>query len=317
MEKNTIVKYEKAKQVFLQEDKRTLTEIAKEFKIGRGRFAKWLNEQGIITQYTKDANYNIAKEMYLQGMSLTKISEKLKISSKRLSIWLQQQNITIINPAKIYQYNENYFASIDDEYKAYWLGFLYADGCVNDNGKSKVLEVGLQLADEDHLIKLNESLNSDVNICYKTVHLNNKLFPCCRIRISSTKLCNDLIILGCIPKKSLVLTFPSKDIVPAHLVKHFVRGYIDGDGWVGISTNKKYARIGVCGTYEFLKDMQKIMGWKETKILKDKHSECFKFECGNSESLQILQDLYQDSKISLNRKYKKYENIIAVLSGNI
>ena len=29
-----------------------------------------------------------------------------------------------------YNYNEKYFETIDSEHKAYWLGFLYADGYV-------------------------------------------------------------------------------------------------------------------------------------------------------------------------------------------
>ena len=27
-------------------------------------------------------------------------------------------------------FNENYFETIDCEYKTYWLGFLMADGCI-------------------------------------------------------------------------------------------------------------------------------------------------------------------------------------------
>lgn len=30
----------------------------------------------------------------------------------------------------MYKYNEKFFKKIDTPQKAYWLGFLYADGCV-------------------------------------------------------------------------------------------------------------------------------------------------------------------------------------------
>ena len=57
-----------------------------------------------------------------------------------------------------YTYNENYFKIIDSEEKAYWLGFLYADGCItrfyrNEKLKSMSLELTLQSNDIEHLKK--------------------------------------------------------------------------------------------------------------------------------------------------------------------
>lgn len=34
-----------------------------------------------------------------------------------------------------YIQNDSYFEKIDNENKAYWLGFLYADGCVSEKSK--------------------------------------------------------------------------------------------------------------------------------------------------------------------------------------
>lgn len=51
-----------------------------------------------------------------------------------------------------YKVNEDYFKLIDTEEKAYWLGFLYADGCVTQATKySKRLQVNLSIKDINHL----------------------------------------------------------------------------------------------------------------------------------------------------------------------
>lgn len=43
----------------------------------------------------------------------------------------------------------NQFKKIDTEEKAYWLGFLYADGCVGS--KEAKIELGLAEKDFNHL----------------------------------------------------------------------------------------------------------------------------------------------------------------------
>ena len=52
----------------------------------------------------------------------------------------------------MYKYNENFFEKIDSPRKAYWLGFLYADGCIA-SGKRSDIELSLQLSDKEHLQK--------------------------------------------------------------------------------------------------------------------------------------------------------------------
>lgn len=53
---------------------------------------------------------------------------------------------------------------------------------------------------------------------------------------------NDLINLGCIPRKTLVLKFPNESTVPKQLIKHFIRGYMDGDGCISTYYKKRKER---------------------------------------------------------------------------
>ena len=49
--------------------------------------------------------------------------------------------------------------------------------------------------------------------------------------ITSDKMFSDLCKHGCVPNKSLILTFP---VITEELIPHFIRGYFDGDGGITI-----------------------------------------------------------------------------------
>jgi len=61
-----------------------------------------------------------------------------------------------------------------------------------------------------------------------------------------------LIKLGCVPKKSLILTFPTEEQVPQEFIYDFIRGYIDGDGYIQYDYIKHRYRIIIAGTKAFL-----------------------------------------------------------------
>ena len=66
---------------------------------------------------------------------------------------------------KKYQVDDNYFNLIDTEEKAYWLGFLYADGYVRmKDSRSGQLKLKLSSKDRDHIILFNKCLSSNYPI---------------------------------------------------------------------------------------------------------------------------------------------------------
>lgn len=210
-----------------------------------------------------------------------------------------------------YSYNENFFEKIDNENKAYWLGFLYADGGINVGKRSKNLELTLGERDRDHLTKFVQDIQGNMPLYEKTVKLKGKEYKSYRVTVCSSKLCEDLIKLGCTPNKSLTLTFP-QDLEP-HLYPHFIRGYVDGDGT--ISTR---CRISICGTYDFLNSLQqhlvKELDVTEVKILSDKRAKHYQYERVGANSLKILDYLYSNAEVYLDRKYDK---AIAYLNSNV
>ena len=215
----------------------------------------------------------------------------------------------------LYTYDKNYFEKIDTSDKAYWLGFLYADGCINElHNKNKKPTLNLELtlckSDENHLNKLKNCLMSDVPIKYRKTKFNDKEYDSCRITINCTKLCRDLIRLKCIPNKTYDIKFPTFDIVPHEYMRDFIRGYFDGDGCIYI--NEKRIQINFTGMFDMLKGISDFLISEKIlrvlpKIYKDKRSNAQQMYIYGKDSIkEILDYLYKNCNIYLDRKYQKY-----------
>lgn len=196
----------------------------------------------------------------------------------------------------------NIFETIDTEEKAYWLGFLYADGSVGS--KEDKIELGLAEKDLKHVKKFRDFININNKISYRE---SSKSY---RFSFRSTKCKQDLIKQGCVPKKSLILKFPTEEQVPSHLMRHFIRGYFDGDGWF-TNTDRTF-QVGIIGTQDFiegfLKTVNKINMNTNNKILtvhRENGAKRYVFS-SQSDVYIFLNWIYKDANIYLDRKYEHY-----------
>lgn len=219
-----------------------------------------------------------------------------------------------------YKYNKDYFSKIDAPDKAYWLGFLYADGSINryyqnEKLKSMTLELGLSYKDKEHLEKFKKSLDTNIPIFEKTNRLKGKEYKSVRIQLNNTKICYDLCDLGCTPSKTYDIKFPTYDIVPKKFMRDFIRGFFDGDGCISISemNGKPHIVTTITGVEDMLKSIsdflfsEKIISVKP-KMYKDKRRE-FTYDLhiyGTDTNKDFLDYLYKDSDIYLDRKYHQY-----------
>ena len=114
-----------------------------------------MNEETIL-------KYEKGKELYLQGKTLNQIKYELQLDPGKLSKYLKSNGVKIERLPHKKKINKNIFEVINTEEKAYWLGFLYADGYVGltDNR----VELTLQLSDVNHIEKFKTFLNSDCKI---------------------------------------------------------------------------------------------------------------------------------------------------------
>ena len=208
-------------------------------------------------------------------------------------------------------FNKNVFDIIDSEEKAYWLGFIFADGTISSQKegiKNKYsFELSLSLKDLKHLIKFQKFINSNKEPKVSKAG-NLYKYERCRISFSNKYLWNKLNDLGCVPKKSLKLIFPNETIFSNYsLIKHFIRGYFDGDGCISYNDkNHSIMSISLLGTKEFLEKLQTYLPLEKLyKVQKTKNVFCLSFQ--KSRGKYILDYLYKDSNIFLERKYDRYK----------
>ena len=119
------------------------------------------------------------------------------------------------------------------------MGFLYADGGVTAKNNKYILALSLSTKDIEHLEKFKKNLNSTNPIRTKpgSGYLPNTYYVA--LELYSKKLVTDLINVGCYPNKSLTLKFPNTNYFnDPSLIRHFIRGYFDGDGSAFISNEK-------------------------------------------------------------------------------
>jgi hypothetical protein len=237
------------------------------------------------------------------------ICQKFKIDQGYFSKYMKSKGFNMRRKPLI---NDSIFEIIDTEEKAYWLGFLYADGNVYiRNEKNRMvnrLELSLAEKDVEHLKKYIKFLNGDISMLkYRS---NVKAY---RVSFGSKKVCEDLIKLGCIPNKSLTLKFPNESQVPKTLIRHFIRGYFDGDGCIShLKNNQNSFSISLLGTFEFLTSILSEYKLSKTLIRKDKRiiTNTFILNFKRTEGLEFLYKLYNNSNIFLDRKKEKFFNIL-------
>jgi len=196
-------------------------------------------------------------ELYKNGTKCVLIAEKSGIPIRRVRSILHKGGIVVKagwEYLKINNQNDDYFEKIDSEDKAYFLGLLYADG----NVYLKRNRVQITLQNEDKYI---------LELFAKKINYTGKFYQdrgrYSKMIICSKKMVQDLINLGCVPNKSLILQFPNNQQVPKHLLRHFIRGYFDGDGCATIGQVKEnYRKFITCSftsTKMFIEKLNELL----------------------------------------------------------
>ncbi|WP_142335714.1 LAGLIDADG family homing endonuclease [Bacillus cereus] len=282
--------------------------------------AKQLNLKGFVENaWTED------ELKFLRNNFGTMTKEEIAKSLGRTenAVQLKANRIGLNLPVK-YDYNKDYFKIIDCEEKAYWLGFIYADGYISirNNGRSYEFGIEIKASDHEHIKKFNHIINGNFTISYRkrklTFESYESIVNTCSIRIYSKQFVKNLIDKGVFLNKTKTLEFPK--FLPKELIRHFIRGYIDGDGYIIFekrTTGNNYGyitRLGyVCHSKQFAIELKKFLEAellldKELTLYKDQNS--FSVDTTNqAQLLSIIRYLYKDSTIYLDRKYKTYKEL--------
>lgn len=221
-------------------------------------------------------------------------------------------------------FNENFFETIDSEDKAYWLGFICADGYINKRGNT--VAITLDIKDQDHPKKFLGVINSNLmKLDFRKGQYSpdHKFTDKVSVNLYSNKMNSDLRKLGITENKSKNL----KKLVlnlDADLTRHFIRGYFDGDGCVfdsyikyGKLKEKKCYSPGFTfvGTKEFLDYINFSLPITVKNLTKDKRTQgSYTLYIRSMKRFKIIENyLYDNSSIYLERKKKKCEEIKSLI----
>lgn len=258
--------------------------------MGRKTTVKIDNEQEIV-------------DLYLSGEPMIKIAERYEGAKHHHIDWiLKKHNVkkrSNKQNSRKFDLNHRYFDVIDTEEKAYWLGFMTADGYVTG---TNYVALALKKSDESHVEKLKTAIDATYDVkTYKA----GEGFQCARLMVTSEEMVADLHKHGVTHQKSLTLKYPA---IPAELERHYIRGYFDGDG--SITRYKNQYQFKLLGTKEMLNAVLDKIGYAG-RTLYQRHvgSDVNNYYIsigGNKQVLSILSYLYDDSTVYLERKYQRF-----------
>ena len=218
-----------------------------------------------------------------------------------------------INSKQKYTIDLNLFEHIDCEWKYYFLGWMYSDGNIYTGSGKSTVSLCISEGDKYILDYFNEKIyNGEKPLNYRESRVKKGTDYVCkplwRFQIDSVKICKDLIYLGLIQNKSLTKTFPqwiTKENMP-----HFIRGYFEGNGTVGINNNKDslYVRI-FCGSENFITSMGEALSDVLSTALKVSkiNDTTFCLSFGKREHIsKFYSYIYNNCEMSLDRKKNKF-----------
>lgn len=296
----------------------SIMSIAKQFGVDRGALTRTLDDYLL---YTIDGNDGFYYYFTEEELSIVKyfmehphISiEELKrvfntsMKSDTLKRWIKILGYEYKTHHK-YNNNQNAFDVIKTEEDAYWLGFITADGYINET--NNWLNIGLGEVDLNHLKKFLKYIGFQENemdeiIKKRTGGAYTKDNIVYTITICGKQLVNNLKQYNLFQGKS-GKEIPYKCATPK-LEKAYIRGMLDGDGYIR-STEFGVGIVGSLQMLEYIRNYLHIYLDVDNEKYIYPHGTIYKFAVGGKNiSKRILDFLYKDATIYLDRKYDLYK----------
>lgn len=257
-----------------------------------------IRKGGIYNEKYSIETINKIIELYRTGLYTTDIDSILGLRNGVSQYLLNKSNVMLRHRGlKSKIGNENYFDLIDTEEKAYFLGYIMADGNVSTINSQYSLKIHIAIQDREIVDKFLKAINSSNKTKVKTD--SNSYY----VSLTSVHMCKGLIELGVIPNKT-GKELISKDI-PKDLLNHYIRGFFDGDGITDISRK----RSGFVGSVNIINNILEILNENLTIFEAGKNKKVVYFLGGKKFSKKLYDYLYRDSTIWLERKRARLEYI--------
>lgn len=263
----------------------------------------------ICSQYGKKTKTALAKELNCSSSFIKKI-------------WIENKLSGTIQTT--YSYDEKYFENIDSPEKAYWLGFIAADGNIyRREGHMGLISVSVKDNDIEILKNLQQELKTTKPISLvQDKRRENTIMA--TLQITSDILCNQLLKIGIGVRKTFDLSISQIcSNISKKFWSSFILGYFDGDGSIDIPENGvSKSHIRISGSIKNLEDFSKALFLFNINcsIIKDKraYSEPFgSLEFKNTtEKYIFLKFIYSSNVKCLKRKKERADELIRRIENN-
>jgi len=299
----------------------TTKAIAADFEVDNSTIYNLLKSAGITPRRNQERTIPLETQeaivrLYQEGVEVKTIAAGLEIDRTSVFNILKRNEIDLNRFErrtwrKYHILNESYFEQIDTEEKAYFLGFLMADGYVQ--GERRV-GVTLQAADVEILVALKAAIGSSSPIREKVSKLNGKEFAGVYFSMCSVKMTQDLQRWGIVERKSWSAQYPSLPDEP-RLHAGFIRGLFDGDGSVAWQSRGSNACIRITGTFELMQSVDASLR-KYAQVTKPNAVKVFRkgglIAYSSLHDIQAIQSfLWAPGCLHLNRKLQKLQSLLA------
>lgn len=299
----------------------SLSRAAAEFGYSNTAAVNALKRNGITARTNSEAS-SIPKRAedliiatYLEGKTLVETAAISGYSATACFNALKRRGIPSRSSAeqrRRYSLDQTFFDVIDTEQKAYWLGFITADGCIDDNS----LRFDLAAIDAGHLSKFTADIQSTQPVGFRNSKRYDEFHPQAYLYLNSERLVKALKALGVAERKSLDGKPCEK--VPPHLLPAYWRGLFDGDGSIGHYTSPiRHWRATLVGNYYVVSAFRDYVA----TIVTSKATVCPRGKIfgisyvGLSLPGTIVKVLYGDATVYLDRKYALAQELIATGLG--
>lgn len=255
---------------------------------------------------------------YLNGLTNKELSIKYKKHRTSIQRLLKKNGIELRLQSKTsrkYTIDENYFKHIDTQFKAYYLGLVFADGSLSRN----CIDITLNEKDKQILEDISKIIYGTIVLSdrkEKIFKREGKIYIAKaqkRFLITSKTIVEHLKKYGLTENKTFTIRMPQLN---EELIRHFIRGYLDGDGCIFVDKNNSNHYVSITSNNLFCNDIKNVINKLNiTSKVKLRKNKIFAFYIyGKKQILTFLKWIYDDSSIKLNRKYEKY---IQLSSGKI
>ena len=255
------------------------------------------------------------KDLVTKGHRPFEIAKLLNLNPVSTQSYIKE-NFNL-NFSKTYRIGRpDYFHDIDDHMKAYWLGFISADGYLVYN-PSKIVGIQLTETDISVLESFKSYIDSDIpirKIKERTLTVKDKVYtskPCVRFNIGNKQMFDDLVSCGITQNKSKTLSNILENI-PYEFRDSFIVGYIDGDGSIILpkgktktNTDKWYpsnsVHVSARGTYELLNGIKEHLNLTTSINFSSTHI----IHINSKKDIVRYLKCYENLDFFLERKYNK------------